>query len=404
MAMLTGVEDSREEFSNSSSTVDASQDAAFAMDGETYRSGPTMVATPTLLHAHRAAPSFADDSTSNASPKLGDSEMDWMAAAKTEQPFMAPQMQPFFQEDTVTQFSSTQPAQEIFNALLRAMREHEVMYSADREKGTVKMTSFVDHSRVEATFHVYRQNTSHLVRYGRNHGDRIPATRLFYTLANASGLVQMQVPRLLRKSSRECCSAASAPEGSEEKAASETFSAPEAATVYVDMLESMFLEEVLVGAQGLARACCCPSAAAPYVPHLAAITKALAAHRATGCKGHLVCRDIVACLAEVLQNVSIAAITAEGKREAEPLVESALIPLLQCAALPNGDLACARTSLDALTSISNVSPTLRKTLATVHKSIVADAVSGLGPCSIAGSGLPFLKASARKLQESLLQH
>lgn len=390
MAMLTGVEDSRAEFTNTPSN-DGTQDAAaaHAMDGETYRSGPTLVATAGLVglgpQAHSLR-SFAD-STSVSASKYAGSELDWMAPAKTEAPFVAQQMQPFFQEDTVTQFPSNQSAQDIFNALLRAMKENEVMYNANREKGTIKLTAFIDHSRVEATIHVYRQNNSHLVRYGRNHGDRLPATRLFYTLANASGLVQLPMPHLLRKSSRDCSSSSSEP-----------------VTIFVDMLESMFMEEVLVGAQSLARACFSPSAAAPYAPNLQKIIEALTTHRAAGSKGDLITRDVVACLAEVVENVSAAALSGERQGDFEPVVETALIPLLQCAALPNGDAACARASLDALTAIALASDNLRKTLSTTHKSIIGDAVTGLGPCSSTGSGESFLKASARKFESVLQQN
>lgn len=400
MAMLTGLtglEDTREAFSQEEPAPPV--DATEAVGPDVYRSfkrrsGPTEVAS---RHNH-VDPLFASAGMVDTSTSSKDTGMSWLPAKK-EKPFMAPKLQPFFQEDTVTQFVTAKPVEEIYSSLLRAMRENECMYSADREHGTIKLTAFVDHSRVEATVRVYRQNASYLVRYGRNYGDRIPATRLYFTLANASGLTakQLPLPRLLRKSRRLCCANAAA-EGSEAKASDDT-AAVEAQTVYVDMLSSMFPEEALVGAQGLARACCCRTSASAYVPHLPQIVAALTKLQATAGSTHPATQDVLICLADVIGSVSSAALAAEVADTAT--VQTAVDPLLRCAALVNGDVQCAQHSLVALTAISAGSSAIRAILCDSHRLLVDEAITGRGPCSENGNAPAFLKAAALQLKDTL---
>jgi hypothetical protein len=337
------------------------------------------------------------------------------AAVEREQPFATPQLQPFFHdESTVTQFRTTRPSEEVFSALLRAARELDCRVAENREEGTVQVTAFVDHGRVTATVRVYRESDDrHLVSYARTFGDHMTATRLFFTLANASGLVQLQLPRLLRRSAaRECCALAADTRrsGSEEKAApavSESAAAPAALTVFVEMLGSVFAEETLVGAQGLARACCCPLAARPYVPHLASIVEAFRKHEVSGCSGHLVSRDVVACIAGVVATVARAALlpaatttssaAAATTKSAAPetCCEVAVQGMLRCAANGNADAECARASLQALTSLCTHVPGLKECLVTDHRRLVDDALE----CK--GSSAEYLRASARALRVAL---
>ena len=389
MAILTGVEDSREDFRALPDAVSTKPE----IGPDTFRGGNFATDTDGQIRVDTAPQHHFDV---HGKPNAVDTGHAWMLPVSKEQPFLAPQLQPFFQEDSVTQFSTQKPVQEIYNALLRAMRENECMYSADREKGTIRLTAFVDHSRVEATVRVYRTNSSNLVLYGREYGDRIPATRLFFTLANASKLVQLQLPRLLRKSTRRCCTSKLS-DGGEEKATD----VPEAAAVYVDMLSSMFVEEALVGAQGIARACCCVTAARHYVPYLQQIVAALQEHQTRACDGHLVCRDVSVCLAQVVDRVSSAALDMRAGSETQTLLKKALFPLLQAAALVHGDAENARFSLNALSTICQKSATIRAEVLKKHRLLVNEATTGKGPCSVSGDGEAFLKASARRLQDIL---
>lgn len=396
MAMLTGLEDTRAEFSQEEPAPPV--DASDAVGPALYRSFNRRSA-PTEVASHHVEARFQGPASGGmVDTSTKDTGLSWMPAKK-EKPFVTPKLQPFFQEDTVTQFVTAKPAEEIYDSLLRAMRENECMYSADREHGTIKLTAFVDHSRVEATIRVYRQSTSHLVRYGRNYGDRIPATRLYFTIANASGLTatQLPLPRLLRKSRRLCCTNAAA-EGSEAKA-SDDAATVEAQTVYVDMLSSMFPEEALVGAQGLARACCCRTAAAAYVPHLAQIVAALQQLQAASDSSHPANQDILVCLADVVGAISSAALAAEGADTTT--IQSAVDPLLRCAALVKGDVECARHSLKALTAICAGSSDIRTIVLDAHRLLVDEAVTGRGPCSENGTGPVFLKAAALQLKDTL---
>ena len=308
--------------------------------------------------------------------------------------FAAPQMQPFFEDSTVTQFISARSPVEICDCLLNAMKANDCMYDVDRSEGVIKLTSFVDHSRVSATMRIYAKSpTQHLVHYGRTFGDRIPATRLFFSLANDSGLISLQVPRLLRRSApRECCAAA-ARDGAEAKASPHSFT-PTATTVFVEMLGSVFAEEALVGAQGLARACCCSVSAKPYVPHLAAIINAYTEHQQSGSAGHLVSRDIVTCLASVVAKVGIAGQQTAG-------CEAAVEPMLQCAASEGGDAECARASLIALASLCCADESLKTRVQQDFTELVHAAVDGSGPCSSGSETPSFLRAAAMKLKTSL---
>lgn len=345
---------------------------------------------------HHGGVALREPSTASASwAQKSDGKADaWMGmVSNTEtQPFKAPKIQPFYHDDTVTQFESTKPSEEIFSSLLRAMREMECMYSVNRESGLIKFLSFVDHTRVSATFRVYLKTPgTHLVHYGRNFGGRIPATRLFFNLANASGLVQLQVPRLLRSGApRDCCSQTQ----SDKKADS-----PAPLTVFVEMLSSVFSEEALVGAQGLARACCCIHSAKAYVAHLPAIFSAFRQHQQSG-TDHIVSRDVVTCLAGVIERVGVAALRSSADSDAEPVRES-LESLLQVGAQVEGDILSARASIRCVASLCEASAPVKSAVLSEHRDLAVEALQGKGPCSAKGSSAPFVKACAERLSKVL---
>jgi hypothetical protein len=164
--------------------------------------------------------------------------------------------------------------------------------------------------------------------------------------------------------------------------------------VFVEMLGSVFAEEALVGAQGLARACCCSVSAKPYVPHLAAIISAFKSHQQSGSAGHLVSRDIVTCLASVVAKVGIAGQQTAG-------CEAAIEPMLLCAASEGGDAECARASLVALASLCCADEALKTRVRQDFSELVHAAVDGNGPCSTGSETPSFLRAAAMKLKKSL---
>ena len=369
-----------------------------------HRSAFHRSAGPTLVEDVRAWDS-ASDADSFFVPAT---KTEFAAAAPAVQPFAAPKMQPFYEEDTATQFISSQRPDQICDALVSALKANDCVYDINREKGHIKLTAFVDHCRVSAVVRIYRKTAdSCLVNYGRNFGERIPATRLFFTLANDSKLIQLEVPRLLRRrgGARQCCTAAAAArEGagsSEAKAAPALDFTPTATTVFVDMLGSVFAEEALVGAQGLARECCCAVSGAPYVPHLPAIVAAFRQHQVSGCAGHLVSRDIIACLADVIALVGDAATRAA----AGPRADGAVEPMLRCAASVStgGDVECVRASLRALAKLCEADPSLTSRMRDDHRDLVVLALAAAtrGKAAATTDSTSFVRTAAQRLQAVL---
>mmetsp|Transcript_41609 Transcript_41609/g.61044 ORF Transcript_41609/g.61044 Transcript_41609/m.61044 type:complete len:418 (+) Transcript_41609:246-1499(+) len=313
--------------------------------------------------------------------------------------FATPKLQAFYEEDTVTQFRCNKAPADIVDALVSAMKESDCVTTVDHSNGTIKLTAFVDHARVSATVRVFSTGhdaTHHLVHYGRNFGDRIPATRLFFKVANASGLVSLKMPRLLRRApSRKCCLEQQRV-GAEEKAASPSFT-PTATKVFVDMLASDFAEEALVGAQGIARACCCPVASKPYAVFLPEITAAYNQHLEAGNKGHLVSRDVLACLAEVIEKVGTTRAAQQAQCDGKVCCQDVLETMLQCASGADSDIECARASMKAVNALCDRIESVKSFILEQHHQLAVSAST----VPTAPERADFLRPAAERLRATL---
>ena len=111
------------------------------------------------------------------------------------------------------------------------------------------------------------------VFFHRTWGERMQTTRFFYEVVKASGLANLAIPRLLRQgASRECCAESAKPQNERNELSYKAT----AMEVYVNMLKGHQLENVRIGVQGLARACCCSLSAKVYEPYLEEVRAVLA--------------------------------------------------------------------------------------------------------------------------------
>jgi hypothetical protein len=305
-----------------------------------------------------------------------------------EPKFAVKQLQPFHEDVTSTQFNTSKTSKEIVSSLLRALKEHECMYSVNRTEGTIKLAKFVDHTRVKATIRIFKNNSGeNIVHYAPNFGDRIPATRLYYTIVNTSGLLKLQIPPLLRRTApRTHCTVQN--------------DADEAVTVFVDMVDSRFIDQALAGAQGIARQCYCPLAAKPYVKYLASLSESFERYESAARSGktnNIVSRDVATCLATALGHIITAANTTEDYAE---LCTKAIERLLKSASKPETDMECARAVLKSVSCLCLDCPRLKKCINDKHRQLVQEAVMGCGPCTISNSQ-DYLNGPAKQLREVL---
>lgn len=302
-----------------------------------------------------------------------------------EPKFAVKQLEPFYEDGTSTQFTTSKTSKEIVSSLLRALKEHECMYSVKRTEGRIKLAKFVDHTRVDATLQIFKKiSGENIVHYKRNFGDRIPATRLYYTIVNTSGLLKLQIPPLLRRTAPRTHRTVQN-------------DAEEAVTVFVDMVDSRFIDQALAGAQGIARQCYCPTAAKPYVKYLASLSESFKRYESAARSGKIVSRDVATCLATALGHIITAANTTEDYAE---ICTKAIERLLYSASMPGTDMECARAVLKSVSCLCQVCPRLKKYINDKHRQLVQEAVMGSGPCTISNSQ-DYLNGPAKKLREVL---
>ena len=233
--------------------------------------------------------------------------------------FIASKLNPFFAVETVTQFVCSKPLTEILAGLEKFLNQRGYSYEVNHESGSIRFSCFFNFGHVEAAFRVWRLDSEKfLVSYAPNSGDVMSSYRLFYELVNGSGLINLEIPRILRSRSRAALKTDFLSDASAIEA--QTI-APEALLVFIGMLNSCFWDDIATGAKGLARECSYDERAALYVKHLPAIIHAFKAYVKEDYEKNFLSRDIVPCLAFVLSRVGSFVMTEQGEEASEELKE-----------------------------------------------------------------------------------